>query len=36
VDGSWYQALLEQGADISGIRDSMIFGKGYAAVEEGI
>jgi len=29
ADGSWYQELLEQGADITGIRERMIFGRGY-------
>lgn len=29
LDGSWYQELLEQGADIVGIREGMIFGRGY-------
>ena len=31
ADGSWYQQLLEQGGNISGIRDSLVFGKAYAA-----
>ncbi len=30
ADGSWYQQLLEQGENISGIRDSLVFGKAYA------
>lgn len=29
VDGAWYQELLEKKADISGIRDELIFGKAY-------
>jgi len=28
ADGSWYQELLEQGQDIGGIREGMIFGRG--------
>jgi nitrite reductase (NADH) large subunit len=31
IDGSWYQELLEQEADISGIREQLIFGKGLMA-----
>ncbi len=30
--GSWYQELLEQGQDIAGIRDGLVFGKHYAGV----
>ncbi|MGZ8159198.1 MAG: NAD(P)/FAD-dependent oxidoreductase [Methylobacter sp.] len=30
ADGSWYQQLLEQGENISEIRDALIFGKAYA------
>ncbi|MFU8790341.1 MAG: NAD(P)/FAD-dependent oxidoreductase, partial [Methylobacter sp.] len=30
ADGSWYQHLLEQGENISGIRDVLVFGKAYA------
>ncbi len=26
VDGGWYQELLEQGADLAGIREGMVFG----------
>ncbi|MGZ8190679.1 MAG: NAD(P)/FAD-dependent oxidoreductase [Methylococcaceae bacterium] len=29
ADGSWYQELLEQGQSIAGIREGMIFGRGY-------
>ncbi|MDO9104070.1 MAG: FAD-dependent oxidoreductase [Methylovulum sp.] len=29
ADGSWYQQLLEQGRDIAGIREGLIFGKAY-------
>lgn len=29
VDGFWYQELLEQGRDVLGIRDGMIFGRDY-------
>ena len=28
VDGSWYQELLEQGSDLAGIREGMVFGRG--------
>jgi len=27
VDGSWYQELLEQGTDLGGIREGMVFGR---------
>ncbi len=30
ADGGWYQELLEKEANISGIRDALIFGKNYA------
>ncbi|MDO9163936.1 MAG: FAD-dependent oxidoreductase [Methylococcaceae bacterium] len=30
ADGAWYQELLEKKADISGIRDILVFGKAYA------
>lgn len=30
-DGFWYQELLESAADISGIRDKLIFGQAYVA-----
>ncbi len=30
ADGGWYQQLLEQEENISGIRDALIFGKAYA------
>ena len=30
ADGQWYQELLEQKTDISGIRDTLMFGKAYA------
>ncbi len=30
ADGQWYQELLEQEPDISGIRDTLVFGKAYA------
>jgi nitrite reductase (NADH) large subunit len=32
VDGGWYQELLEQEENISGIRDGLIFGKAYAGI----
>lgn len=28
VDGGWYQELLEQGTDLAGIREGMVFGRG--------
>jgi nitrite reductase (NADH) large subunit len=30
ADGSWYQELLEKEQDISGIKETLIFGKAYA------
>ncbi|MGZ4998105.1 MAG: NAD(P)/FAD-dependent oxidoreductase [Methylobacter sp.] len=30
ADGSWYQQLLEQEDNISGIRDALVFGQAYA------
>lgn len=30
ADGNWYQQLLEQKENISGLRDTLIFGKAYA------
>lgn len=32
VDGGWYQQLLEQEENISGIRDALVFGKAYADI----
>jgi len=29
ADGAWYQELLEKKADISSIRDILVFGKAY-------
>ena len=31
ADGNWYFDLLKKGADISGIRDALIFGQAYAS-----
>ncbi|WP_332455516.1 NAD(P)/FAD-dependent oxidoreductase [Methylovulum psychrotolerans] len=32
ADGSWYQELLEQGQDIAGIREGLVFGKQYVGI----
>lgn len=32
ADGLWYQELLEQQQDITGLRESLIFGKSYAPI----
>ncbi len=32
ADGGWYQQLLEQEENISGVRDALVFGKAYAEI----
>jgi len=32
ADGSWYQELLEQGQDIAGIREGLVFGKQHVGI----
>jgi nitrite reductase (NADH) large subunit len=34
ADGSWYQQLLEQEDNISGIRDALVFGQAYAGAHK--
>ncbi len=35
ADGAWYFQLLKAGEDVSGLRDTLIFGQGFAAKEGG-
>ncbi|MFV3129367.1 nitrite reductase large subunit NirB [Niveispirillum sp. KHB5.9] len=35
ADGAWYFQLLKAGEDVSGLRDTLIFGQGYGAKEGG-